>query len=157
MTSSTRLSSFQLLAVLPQEQAPQISRELRRALSELEATSRSSSSFSGRNVAFGRFDGVSTATNIPLFVSPVPVSNDSERILAALCDALEIHNPSVALSLLDPHRNFYVEILANYVGLPLISLSQNYGTQMPLLFQVRLFLNYSLLHALHIRLTRLNL
>lgn len=112
LTSANRFPPFQILAALPQEQAPQISRELRRALAEWEASNRSS------NVAsFG------SVSDVSLFVSPVPVSNDTQRIL---CDALEIYNPSIILSLLDRQRSFYAAMIAQSASVPFISLTQEY-------------------------------
>jgi hypothetical protein len=136
-TNGNRYPPFQILAILPQEQAPQISRELRRALAEWEVSKHSSLS-SNLVRSVNSVSGMSVS-DIALIVSPMPVSNDTHRILSSLCDALEIHNPSIVLSLLDRPRNFYAAMIAESASLPFISLTQEYRQESALQVSEKLF------------------
>ena len=119
-TNGNRYPPFQIVAVLPAEQAPQISRELRRALAEWEVSKHSSLT---SNLVGSAANSVS---DISLFVSPMPITNDSQRIVSSICDALEVHNPSLLLSLVDQSRNFYASMIADSVSLPMLSFTQQY-------------------------------
>lgn len=119
-TCGNRYPPFQIVAVLPSESGPQISRELRRALAEWEVSKHSS--FTSNSVV----SAANSASDISLFVSPIPITNDSQRIITTICSALEANNPSVMLSLVDESRNFYAALIAESVSLPILSFTQQY-------------------------------
>lgn len=123
-TNGNRYPPFQILAVLPSESAPQISRELRRALAEWEV-SRHSPLTSNSVVS-----AANSASDISLIVSPIPITNDSQRIIKSICSELEANNPSLLLSLVDTSRNFYAAMIAESVSLPMLSFTQQYRHQL---------------------------
>ena len=123
-TSANRYPPFQILAVLPSESGPQISRELRRALAEWEVSKHSS--LTSNSVV----SAANSASDVSLFVSPIPISNDSQRIITSICSALEANNPSMMLSLVDQSRNFYVSMIAESVSLPILSFTQQYRLEL---------------------------
>lgn len=142
-TNGNRYPPFQILAVLPSEQAPQISRELRRALAEWEVSKHSS-------LTSNSVGSANSASDISLVVSPIPVTNDSQRIVSSICDALEVHNPSLLLSLVDQSRNFYAAMIAESVSLPMLSFTQQYRQELSLEVSPQtlyLYLLYNLMKA----------
>ncbi|XP_054162601.1 glutamate receptor ionotropic, NMDA 3A-like [Oppia nitens] len=123
-TNGNRYPPFQILAILPEEEAPQISRELRRALAEWEVTKHSALLTTSNNMP------AISVSDISMFVSPIAVTNDSQRIMSSLCEALEVHNPSVILSLVSEPRSFYADIIAETTSLPFLSLTQQYRQEL---------------------------
>ena len=163
-SSTSSSSIFQILAVIPDEQHQFIARSLLRAviewqsqfdkkvsstssLSLLSVSSSSihpSSSSSLNQFQFqptfqrGAVQSGASVTSLPsdfrLLLSSVPVSNNSQRTIAMLCDQIEIHNPSLILSLLDRKRSFYAKMIAQSASVPFVSLTRDYVGES--LFQV---------------------
>lgn len=114
---------FQILACLPEREAPQVSLELRRVISEWETSA--DIIYSSFNLIGPKGDKL-RPSDIPLFVSPVPVGNDTSEVIPALCDALEIHNPSIVLSFLDKKKSFFARTVSACGWVPILSFTREY-------------------------------
>ena len=170
----TQYQPFTILAILPEEDAPLITRALRDAQSRWEVSGHSTSTISNqlKNTAHqhhhhhastmsphSNFNNnndnnsntfpVPTirASDIPLTVYSEPTNNDTERIISSVCEWITIHNPVLLLSLLDQQRAFYASIVSQAAGIPFVSLTQRYQSEVDLVtsetIQVRLLPNLS--------------
>ena len=146
-----RAAPFTILAILPEESAPQITTALRDAQSAWEV-SEHASAFSVRPgaisassslgdtptlyssaslrpskvaAALGRLPPI-TAASIPLEVYSEPATNDTGRLLTSVCEWIEVHRPMMVLSLLDRQRNYYASLVAAEAGIPFVSLTGSY-------------------------------
>uniref|UniRef100_T1KUV2 Uncharacterized protein n=1 Tax=Tetranychus urticae TaxID=32264 RepID=T1KUV2_TETUR len=157
-TSSVSLPKFRILAVVPNEKAVLLSRELRTAVTrwhtlqrELSAQGSLSTSSTSRAAHFPGSLGFSVSgmgtsgsprdTNLSpddtsLILSPIPAGNDTQRLLESMCQSFEIHNPSLILTLLEPRRTYYLKMIAKKVDVPILSLSSEYRESFQL-FQSR--------------------
>ncbi|KAH7638591.1 hypothetical protein HUG17_2624 [Dermatophagoides farinae] len=137
-SSTTIIKQFTILALLPGENAPLITRALRDGQSKWEiSTHRSdywnefinktgmSSMNNNNNVQLSPL----RASDIQLTVYSEPIQNDTERILTSTCEWIKIHKPALILSLLDPYRSFYVAMIAQQSLIPFISMTQNYQNE----------------------------
>ena len=64
--------------------------------------------------------------NVAMSISTVSVGNDTSSVLPLLCDAIEIYNPSLILSFLDPSSLFLVQTAASTSAVPLLTWSRGY-------------------------------
>lgn len=102
-------SKFEILTVIPKDKANQLSNDLRDALANYLSVQSDSKH------------------DQPLIVfTPLPVGNDSQRLFESVCDAFEIHNPSMILSFLEPKKTFYLRIIARKVNIPILTLTSEY-------------------------------
>lgn len=145
-----RAAPFTILAILPEESAPQISTALRNAQSAWEL-SEHASAFSVRpgaatsSSSSGTYSSASlrpskvaaslsrlapiTAASIPLEVYSEPANNDTSRLLTSICEWIDVHRPMMVLSLLDRERNFYASLAAQEAGIPFVSLTGSYRNE----------------------------
>lgn len=100
---------FQILAVVPNDKAVQLSQNLRKALTTYQSV---------------KSDTKHNAKSITL--STVPVANDTQLLFESICDAFEVYNPSMILSFLDSKKTFYLRIMARKVNIPILTLSSEY-------------------------------
>lgn len=113
------LPKFKIVAVIPNEKARPLSRELSQAVSRWQKMIKKQSFFNSESSHL-----IIDDTSITL--NPISVGNDTQRLLDATCDALEINNPSLILSLLESRRNYYLKMVANKVDVPILSLTSDY-------------------------------
>lgn len=66
--------------------------------------------------------------DIPLFSSPLPVSHALGNVLPLICDHIEIHNPSLILSLLDTERFRAASFISQAAFIPMLSYTGEYQT-----------------------------
>lgn len=59
-------------------------------------------------------------------LSLLPLGNSSSRLISSLCDSVEIQRPTLILSLVDPARNYYLEMLARISDVPMLTLTSEY-------------------------------
>ena len=59
-------------------------------------------------------------------LSLVPLGNSSQRLINSLCDSIEIQRPTMILSLVEPTRNYYLEMLARISDIPMLTLTSEY-------------------------------
>lgn len=71
-----------------------------------------------------QFAGFSQAPEIQL--SLLPLGNSSSRLISSLCDSVEIQRPTLILSLVDPTKNYYLEMLARISDVPMLTLTSEY-------------------------------
>jgi hypothetical protein len=102
-------SKFEILTVIPKDKANQLSNDLQDALNNYLRV-QSDSKHDQPLIAF----------------TPLPVGNDSQRLFESVCDAFEIHNPSMILSFLEPKKTFYLRIIARKVNIPILTLTSEY-------------------------------
>lgn len=106
---------FTILALLPEEEAPSITRALRDAQAKWEESRQQQPQ--PRNI---------TTSIPPLAVYSEPANNDTERILSSICEWINIHQPVLMLSLLDTRRSFYASLVAQSAQIPFVSITQRY-------------------------------
>ncbi|XP_053206425.1 uncharacterized protein LOC128390693 isoform X2 [Panonychus citri] len=145
-TSSVSLPRFHILAVIPNEKAVLLSRELRSAVARWQtlqrerSTQHNSGSSGGPSFPGFSVSGIGTtnlsADDTSLIISPIPAGNDTERLLESMCQSFEMHNPSLILTLLEPRRTYYLKMIAKKVDVPILSLSSEYRESFQL-FQSR--------------------
>lgn len=154
-TSSISLPKFRILAVVPNEKAVLLSRELRTAVARWHTIQRELStqgspstsraghfpgslgfSVSGIATSSSSRDANLSADDTSLILSPIPAGNDTQRLLESMCQSFEIHNPSLILTLLEPRRTYYLKMIAKKVDVPILSLSSEYRESFQL-FQSR--------------------
>ena len=134
--------TFTILAILPEENAPAITRALREAQTNWEASGHTSAfkqPFTNTHMSRSKLRQqqhqdqqqmpVIRASDIPLVVNSEPAINDTTRILAVVCEWIVVHKPAIVLSLLDRDRNFYASLVAQFAGIPFISLTQTYRNE----------------------------
>jgi hypothetical protein len=138
--AQNRYPTFTILAILPEENAPLITRALRDAQAKWEvsehisvfATERPNSFSRSSNrppASIGNSIGLLRASDIPLVVYSEPANNDTERLLSSVCQWISVHQPVMVLSLLDKQRNFYASLVAESTGIPFVSLTQTYRNE----------------------------
>lgn len=59
-------------------------------------------------------------------LSLLPLGNSSQRLINSLCDSIEIQRPTMILSLVEPTRNYYLEMLARISDIPMLTLTGEY-------------------------------
>lgn len=64
--------------------------------------------------------------DIPLFSSPLPIGSALANILPTICDHVEIHNPSLILSLLDGERHRAASLVSQAAFIPMLSYTREY-------------------------------
>ncbi|RWS26473.1 hypothetical protein B4U80_03289 [Leptotrombidium deliense] len=126
--SSTYSSLFRILAVIPNDKAPQISRELRQAVNQWQFVNHHEISVEKRH----------SRVNIPiqahqpgyeensLILTPIPIGNDTERLVDAMCELIEVHKPSLIFSMLDATKTYYLQMITKNGDVPLLTLSSEY-------------------------------
>lgn len=138
-----RYPTFTILAILPEENAPYITRALRDAQAKWEVSGHTSTFGIHRDTPLPKTRDrnmkskqqqaqqlpVIRASDIPLVVYSEPANNDTERILSSVCEWIAVHNPTLVLSLLDKQRNFYASLAAQTAGIPFVSLTQTYRNE----------------------------
>jgi hypothetical protein len=67
-----------------------------------------------------------SASDIPLFASPLPLSRAVFTAFPSICDALELHSPTLLLTTLDPARQLYATLAARKVHIPMLSYTGEY-------------------------------
>ena len=72
------------------------------------------------------YDRDYAVTNGSLILSPIPLGNDTEQLLGSLCDAFEMHNPSLILSFLEPKKSYYLKLITKKIDIPILTLSSEY-------------------------------
>ena len=65
---------------------------------------------------------------IPLFSSPIAIGHSLQNVLPTICDHVEIHNPSLILSLLDADRYQAASFISQTAFIPMLSFSGEYQT-----------------------------
>ena len=108
---------FKVVACLPDASIGYTSQQLQNALSYWQENSGKITLSSGEIVE---------ARNVALSISSVSIGNDTSSVLPLLCDAIEIHNPSLILSFLDPQTSFLVKTAAKTAAIPLLTWSGGY-------------------------------
>lgn len=63
---------------------------------------------------------------IPLFSSPIAIGHSLQNVLPSICDHVEIHNPSLILSLLDTDRHQAASFISQTAFIPMLSFSGEY-------------------------------
>lgn len=63
---------------------------------------------------------------IPLFSSPIAIGHSLQNVLPTICDHVEIHNPSLILSLLDTDRHQAASFISQTAFIPMLSFSREY-------------------------------
>lgn len=63
---------------------------------------------------------------IPLFSSPLAIGNSLQNVLPTICDHVEIHNPSLILSLLDTERYQAATFISQTAFIPMLSFTREY-------------------------------
>lgn len=113
-----------VLALLPEEHAPWLSAVLRGSQAKWEKSNQTSEL--GGAPHHRKFSSSAWDGNLGLTVYSEPANNDTERLLATVCEWIQIHQPDVVLSLLDPPRSFYAAMVARSAQVPFVSMSQRY-------------------------------
>lgn len=108
---------FKVVACLPEDSIRYTSQHLQNALSSWQSNSGRITLSSGEIVE---------ARNVALSISSVSIGNDTSSVLPLLCDAIEIHNPSLVLSLLHEQTSFLVKTAAMTSSVPLLTWSGGY-------------------------------
>lgn len=108
---------FKVVACLPEASIGYTSQQLQNALSSWQKNN-------GKiTLSWGQ---IVEAQNVALSISSVSIGNDTSAALPLLCDAIEIHNPSLILSFLDPQPSFLVRTAAKTSSIPLLTWSRSY-------------------------------
>lgn len=138
LISSVQLPQFRILAAIPNEYAPQMSRELRQGISRWHTINKPdgkndrlnpSISGSGFNPSLTRSKNAGKDVLHPeasLHLSLLPLGNDTLHLLTHMCESMENNNPSLVLSFLDPTKTYYMSMMAENAAVPLITLSSMY-------------------------------
>lgn len=108
---------FKVVACLPEDSIGYTSQHLQNALSSWQENGGRITLSSGEIVE---------ARNVALSISSVSIGNDTSSVLPLLCDAIEIHNPSLILSLLHEQTSFLVKTAAMTSSVPLLTWSRGY-------------------------------
>ncbi|KAH9423219.1 hypothetical protein DERP_003496 [Dermatophagoides pteronyssinus] len=126
---------FIILALLPAENAPLITRALRDGQSKWEISTHKSDYWFNDNDNDKNQTVMATniqqlrASDLQLTIYSEPIENDTERILQSTCEWIKIHKPAIILSLLDNYRSFYTSLIAEHFQIPFISMTQNYQNE----------------------------
>lgn len=136
---------FKVVACLPEDSIGYTSQHLQNALSTWQRDSGRITLSSGEIVE---------ARNVALSISSVSIGNDTSSVLPLLCDAIEIHNPSLILSLLHEQTSFLVTTAAMTSSVPLLTWSRGY--RQPSVYRHQVHISILLLQSTFLPLLMLN-
>lgn len=144
-----RITPYRILACLPAQSSPILSSDLREAIAQWEIMKKNKTK-DGMSFYNTKYQSIvsSIVSSFPdaaggsassvagtkllvdgsrLFLSLLSLNDDTERILPSFCDALEIHNPSLLVSFLDPKATYYAKVIAEQSSLPFITVTGEYS------------------------------